>query len=179
MILITPIPLKAPDTLLTEYVGTREELLAEHIATPEMFPAEQKIKAYGGGDTSRDHWIMERIRGGRFRLRMWRPKDYAPAMPTPHRTENEAEFREDAVRLSETLLNMLTQGAPDNPYRYDTQSLQAIRTHAHRLLEAVANGRIVKVTENIKRREVVHLHAKKTEEFDLRNQLLDAPIVLC
>ncbi|HJX17778.1 MAG TPA: hypothetical protein VJ437_06230 [Acidiferrobacterales bacterium] len=61
------------------------------------------------------------------------------------------------MRLSEALLNTLTQGAPDSAYRYDTQSLQAIRTHAHRLLEAVASSRVVKATENIKCGEVVHL----------------------
>jgi len=157
MILITPIPLKAPDALLTEYVGTRKELIAGSIATRDMFPAGRKLKASGGSPAINDYWNNVRIRGGRFRLRMWRPKDCRPAEPVPHRTENEADFREDAMRLSEALLNTLTQGAPDSAYRYDTQSLQAIRTHAHRLLEAVASSRVVKATENIKCGEVVHL----------------------
>lgn len=157
MILVKQIHVKDPNTSLTEYTGLREEMVASNVATDAMFPNGRKNKAYGGGDTSRDHWIMGRIRGGKFRLRMWRSKDNTPAEPAPYRTESETDFRESAVCLSESLVNTLTQGTPDSAYCYDTQSLRAIRTHAHRLLEAVANGRIMKAAEDIKCGEVVYL----------------------
>lgn len=155
MILITPIHVENELIQVTEYVGARDELMAEGMVTEAMFPAGRKLMA-SGSFTDDHHWTIRRIRGGRFRLRVWRPKDDKPAEPMPHRSENEAAFRESVVCFSgafvETFLQHIVQ---DGAYRYDAESLWAIRLHAHRLLEAIAKGRVVKVAAS--RGEVVRL----------------------
>ena len=155
MILITPIHVENELLQITEYVGARDELMAEGMATEAMFPAGRKLTA-SGSFTDDHHWAIRRIRGGKFRMRVWRPKDDKPAEPAPHRAENEAAFRESVMCFSgafvETFLDHTVQ---DDAYRYDAESLQAIRLHAHRLLEAVAKGRVVKVAAS--RGEVVRL----------------------
>ena len=155
MILITPIPMEDQRIQVTEYVGARDDLVAEGMATEAMFPAGRKFKTWGGS-TIFNQWDITRIRGGKFRLKIWRPKDDKPAEPMPHRAENEAVFREEALLCSGAVLKtLIEQIAQDDAYRYDAESLREIRLHAHRLLEAIAKGRVVKVAAS--RGEVVSL----------------------
>jgi hypothetical protein len=155
MILIKPIHIENELIQLTEYVGARDELMAEGMATEAMFPVGRKLTALGSF-TDDHHWAIRRIRGGKFRMRVWRPKDDKPDEPTPRRAENEAVFREEAMLCSGAVLKtLIEQIAQDDAYRYDAESLRAIRLHAHRLLEAVEKGRIVKVAAS--RGKVVRL----------------------
>ena len=155
MILIMPIHIENELIQLTEYVGARDELMAEGMATETMFPADRKRKTFGNF-TEDHHWSIRRIRGGKFRMRVWRPKDDRPAEPAPHRAENEAAFREEALLCSGAFLETLIKHTfQDDAYRYDAESLQAIRLHAHRLLEVITTGRVVKVAAS--RGEVVRL----------------------
>ena len=159
MILITPIHVENELLQITEYIGARDELMAEGMATEAMFPAGRKRTA-SGSFTDDHHWAIRRISGGRFRMRVWRPKDDKPAEPMPHRAENEAVFRDEALLCSGAFLETLIKHTfQDDAYRYDVESLQAIRLHAHRLLEAIATGRVVKVAEKVAvpHGKVVHL----------------------
>ena len=42
----------------------------------------------GTEEAENNHWIIRRIRGGSFRMRVWRSKDDRLEEPTPHRAEN-------------------------------------------------------------------------------------------
>ena len=142
MLLIRPIPVKAPDTRLTEYIGTHDELIAQHVATLDMFPAGRKLKASGDGRSNNDHWDLVRIRGGQFRLRVWR--SVVPVLTDNARTSrnDESDLRGDSLWLARGMVDALIRMDRGSRQQYDASSMREIRKHAYRLVTAIESGRI-------------------------------------
>ena len=67
----------------TEYTGTREALIAEGVATPDMFPSGRKtINSHIGKDVT-DGWRVTRLREERFKVTIMHEQATRPDMPAP------------------------------------------------------------------------------------------------
>jgi hypothetical protein len=67
----------------TEYTGTREALIAEGVATSDMFPIGRKtINSHLGNDVT-EGWRVTRLREERFRVTIMHERAARPDAPAP------------------------------------------------------------------------------------------------
>jgi hypothetical protein len=79
----------------TEYTGTREDLIAGGIATPDMFPKGRKQVSSHFGETLTENWIVSRLREERFIVTLMHDRDVGR---DPSRPWNPVAFKDKLLR---------------------------------------------------------------------------------
>lgn len=164
MMLIKPVPLDNDGLSLTEYTGSKADLIASGVAREDMFPIGRKRvlnQRYGNADFKDYHvWSTRRVKGGLFKVKVWRIKEREQPRPAPWK--DEADFRQGVLETAEIMLATLVSQASGElekknsgtiSYRYSLASLQRLAELSEEIAGLLGGGEI----EHMRSGKVVHL----------------------
>jgi len=163
MMFIRPVPITLGALSLTEYTGSKSELISSGIAIEDMFPSGRKRNRYSASEAGfNDYhaWATHRINGGKFKVKVWRRKERQLSKPEPWK--NEADFRQHVISLAESMseaLIDLANGETDKhhekgtiSYRYNKASLQQLAKLSEEISRILSGGEI----EHARPGKVIH-----------------------
>ncbi len=135
----------------TIYEGSREDLIAEGVATASMFPEGRKrVKDRLGPDIpKRENWITRRLKGNRYRLIRYHEYREPPREPIPW---SPGRFKSRVAHSADMYLDLVQNEARGGiegelygrrTHRICREDLDRIRSLSHQLVDAILQARVI------------------------------------
>lgn len=134
----------------TIYVGARDDLIKEGLATEDMFPSGREVNAHnlGLGVPREKWWRMTRRKGGVYELRRWHSRDDQKMQPPPWNPgEFKARIQEDFQAMFNVLISTAKGDFEKSTYetrvhKFSDRDIRQLCALQYRYMELITRARV-------------------------------------